>query len=329
MSDAPAFTPIDLHEFRGAPLQRRTEIGQSVDRACRSTGFLVVTNHAVPAAILDSAWQAARAFFDRPLREKMRLAPSDPREPRGYFPVAKETLTLSRGVTGPPDLKESFSSGPPEPPESLRADPDLAFFYGANSWPEQPAGFRAAWLACYRAMETLASELMVVFAAALGLPDDYFHPFFDRHVSALRALNYPPVACGSERAGARAGDHSDYGSLTILCPDPDVPGLEIEVEPGRWLAAPAVRDGFIINIGDLMQRWSNDRWTSTVHRVAAKEATGDSPRRQSIAFFHNPNHDAVIECLPTCSDERDGRRYDAVVAGDYLQSRFTATLAGD
>ena len=121
----------------------------------------------------------------------------------------------------------------------------------------------------------------------------------------------------------RAGAHTDYGSLTILKPDPDVVGLEIEIAPGQWLPAPPAADGFIVNIGDLMARWTNDRWTSTMHRV-----TGDGamPRRQSIAFFQNPNYDAVIECLPGCGSADGKATYSAVVAGDYLRERFSAAV---
>ena len=328
MIDATAFAPIDLGDFRRGGSRRRREIAHTVDDVCRSTGFLVIRNHGVPAATIDAAWQAARGFFDRPLQEKMRLAPSDPGNPRGYFPTARETLTLSRGVAGPPDLKEAFSAGPPAVPGALRDDPALAFFYGPNAWPERPRGFRDAWLDYYRAMEQLSAEIMTVFAAALGLPDDHFVPYFDHHVSALRALNYPTMAADSPLAGARAGAHSDYGSLTVLRPDPDVAGLEIEVRPGQWLAAPSVDDGFIVNIGDLMARWTNDRWRSTVHRVAPSDPAGEAPRRQSIAFFHNPGHAAVIECLPVCVEPGHEPGYTPVAAGAYLRSRFTAAVAG-
>ena len=322
---APADTlpEIDLGAFRSAPEAERRRIAATVDDVCRSVGFLIIRNHGVPASVIDDAWRAARDFFDLPLATKLELAPAEPSSPRGYFPVRRETLTLSRGVAGPADLKEAFSCGPLAPPPDAVNDQAADFFYGPNVWPSSPAGFRAVWIAYYRAMETLSAEIMSLFAVALELPTTYFESFFDHHVSALRGLNYPEDGNEGPDRGPRAGAHTDYGSLTILKPDPDVVGLEIEIAPGKWLPAPPVADGFIVNIGDLMARWTNDRWTSTMHRVTGDGAT---PRRQSIAFFQNPNYDAMIECLPGC-DSADGKTsYPAVVAGDYLRERFSAAV---
>jgi isopenicillin N synthase-like dioxygenase len=317
---------IDLGEFRSANDSERRRIGTQVDEICRNTGFLIIENHGVPAAVIEDAWRLAALFFDQPLEDKLKLAPSDPACPRGYFPLERETLTLSRGVAGPADYKEAFSCGPLAPPAGMQTDQRTGFFYGENVWPRSPAGFRAAWTACYRAMEELSAQIMSVFAVALNLPPAWFAPYFDHHVSALRGLNYPAVASGGDVHLPRAGAHTDYGSLTILRSDPAVAGLEIEIAPDEWLPAPVITDGFIVNIGDLMARWTNDRWTSTMHRVAGCTGSGAVPRRRSIAFFQNPNYDAVIECLPGCTDEDGASKYPAIVAGDYLRERFGAAV---
>lgn len=307
---------VDLDEFRRGGARERRRIATRVDDCCRDHGFLLLAGHGVDDGIIDAAWSAARAFFDRPLEEKLRLVPDTPNGTRGYFPLERETLTRSRGIEGEPDRKESFSIGA----STAYAHPADSFFAGENLWPDQPDSFETALTDYYRAMEELAFGLLELFAAALHLPRHYFRPYFDRHESALRALNYP--ATGEKRAtGARAGAHSDYGSLTILRADPEVPGLEIETAAGDWQAVAGSDAGFIVNIGDLMARWTNDRWTSTVHRVS-----GAGPRRQSIAFFQNPNADAEIACLPSVCGRRQTPRYSPVLAGRYLEERFSRAV---
>lgn len=314
---ASAAVPIvDLRAFSSGTPSERERIAADVDAGCQDAGFLIIANHGVPTAVTTAAWQAARQFFDRPLAEKSALVPDTRDGTRGYFPVQRETLSRSRGVPGEADEKEAFSTGPLRDESSTAG----AFFAGENRWPDKPAGFRDAWTDYYRAMEGLATDVMSLFAVALDLPADYFQAYFDRHESALRALNYPEISANASR-GQRAGAHSDYGSLTILKSDPVVPGLEIETADGQWRPVRCNPDNFVVNIGDLMARWTNDRWTSTVHRV-----TGSGPRRQSIAFFQNPNADAEIRCLPGCCDDSRPARYGPVTAGRYLKDRFTAAI---
>jgi isopenicillin N synthase-like dioxygenase len=155
-------------------------------------------------------------------------------------------------------------------------------------------------------MLRLADVLTRSFALALGLHEDSLVPYFDDRSSSLRVIDYP-----AGHGGARAGAHRDYGCLTII--RSDAGGLEAQTRGGEWLAVQAPPGGFVVNIGDLMQRWTGDRWVSTLHRVVGAE--GESPRRQSLVFFHNPRSDAVIETLG------DGTRYDAVTAGDYVLAR--------
>ena len=139
-------------------------------------------------------------------------------------------------------------------------------------------------------MEDLAARIMRVFAVALKLPEDYFAGVIDRPVSALRALNYPHPTVPPQPGQLRAGAHTDYGSLTILLPEAKSGGLQIFTPEQEWRPVPPVPGAFIINIGDLMALWTNDRWVSTLHRVVnpAPDAKG-STRRQSFAFFHQPN----------------------------------------
>jgi isopenicillin N synthase-like dioxygenase len=322
----PAFPTVDLARFEAAVSAERTQLGAEVDSICRTTGFLAVTGHRVPQAVIDAAWSSAKAFFDLPSDEKLKSKAPYRGYPYGYFGPEYETLAKSRGVDTPPDLKESFNGGPLAAPASV-TDPDaLAFCYAPTIWPERPEQFRAAWLAYYAAMEDLAARLMRVLAVALRLPEHYFGAFIGHPISALRALNYPEQRTTPAAGQLRAGAHSDYGSLTILLPQAGSRGLEILGPDGAWRPVPPIPGAFVINIGDLMAQWTNDRWVSTLHRVVnPPPEEGGRDRRQSLAFFHQPDWDAEITVLPSCVAPGDTAHYAPVRSGPYLMSKFRAT----
>jgi isopenicillin N synthase-like dioxygenase len=319
---------IDLGSFLHGADNKKRQVAAQLDRICRSIGFLIIDNHGVSPGVCDRAWTAAKEFFDLSLEQKLELRSDDPKCPRGYFPVAEESLAKTRGTETPPDPKECFSSGPLSAPATRAGTADFDFFYGENRWPEKPEGFREAWEDYYHAMEQLGSQIMQMLATALRVDKDYFAEFHSHHLSALRALNYPATSGDLLPGQQRAGAHSDYGSVTILKPDPSIGGLEVQLPSGDWISAPAVADAFIVNIGDLMARWTNDRWISTLHRVTspAKSPGDPAPRRQSIAYFMNPNFDARISAIPTCLDSGEKPLYPAIPAGEYLVQKFTSAL---
>ncbi len=236
-------------------------------------------------------FQVTREFFDLDMDQKDKCRAPYPGYPYGYLGPGAEALAKSRNVDTPPDLKESFNGGPLSVPAGLSDKDALSFCYAETIWPVEPAGFRTAWEAYYREMERLAVRIMRIFAVALNLPEGFFEPYIDQPISALRALNYPHQSGPIAQPGQlRAGAHTDYGSLTILLPQPETYGLEILMPSGEWSAVPPIDDAFVINIGDLMARWTNDRWVSTLHRVVNSNSNGTtSNRRQSLAFFHQPN----------------------------------------
>lgn len=323
----PRFPVFDLGRFEAAGAAERRTLAAEVDAICRNTGFLAAANHGVAGEVIDGVWSKARAFFDLAADEKQRARAPYPGYPYGYLGPELEALAKSRNINSPPDLKESFNGGPLATPESM-VDPEaLAFCYAPTIWPARPAGFAEAWSAYYRALEDLAARIMTLFALALNLPEDYFAGVIDAPVSALRALNYP-APTGVLKAGQlRAGAHTDYGSLTILLPQEGSRGLEIAMRDGGWMEAPPVPGAFIINIGDLMQRWTNDRWVSTLHRVANPSPDqGAQSRRQSLAFFHQPNWFAEIACLEACLAPGEKPKYEPVLSGPYLMSKFKATV---
>jgi len=318
---------VDLAAFLEGTDDEQRLIATEVDEICRHIGFLIVEGHGVPNNVVDEAWSATRAFFDLPLEQKLESRSPDPRCPRGYFPFAAEALAQSLGVVTPPDIKESFGIGPTGSPPRALSDEEMDFHFGENLWPAQPANLRAALTRYYDEMEALGLRMLQLFAAALRLPHDYFAKYHTAPRCALRCLNYPAVdkpPLANQRA---AGEHSDYGSFTMLKSDPKISGLEIKLPAGEWTAAPLVSDAFIVNIGDMMARWTNDRWVSTLHRVTSPQIQGGrTSRRQSMAFFHNASFDATIECIPTCSQGREPK-YEPVQAGQYLFDRFNAALA--
>jgi isopenicillin N synthase-like dioxygenase len=310
-----AFPTFDLAAFAAAQGEDRIARAHSIDRICRETGFLILTGHGVAASTIDGIWSAAQTFFAQEPEEKARVAAPYPGYPYGWLGPDREALARSKGEDTPPDLKESFNGGPLTVPPGM-TDPDaLAFCYQPTLWPDLP-GFRAAWEAYYAAMEDLAARVMSAFAEALDLAPDHFDRFIGAPISALRALHYPATTTVPLDRQQRAGAHTDYGSLTILLPQPGSRGLEIRDPSGDWIEVPAEKGVFVINIGDLMARWTADRWVSTLHRVVARP---DQPARQSLAFFHQPDWNASITPL-------DGSAaYPPVLSGPYLVNKFRST----
>ena len=243
--------------------------------------------------------------------------------------MSAESLSRSLGVNGEGDLNESFMIGDPKPksdPYYLKDEAGSHFL--PNIWPERPKEFRQIWTEYFEAVSDLATTLMRVFALALDLPEDYFDDKIDRHTGRLRVRYYPPIGENTARSQMRAGAHTDYGSLTILKPEAGRGGLQVCTKDGQWVNVPDVPGAFVINIGDLMARWTNDRWVSTLHRVVVPEDRADqSKRRQSMVFFHNPNYDATVSCIPTCCSPDNPSKYSPVSAGDYLFGKYMLAQA--
>ncbi len=185
-------------------------------------------------------------------------------------------------------------------------------FRGVNVWPDLP-GFRETLLAYYDACLSLGVGLHRAFARDLGLAEDHFAPFFTEPMATLRLLHYPPATGAAGEIGA--GAHTDYGSITLLMTDGE-PGLQARPRGGDWIDVPHLDGAFVVNIGDCLMRWTNDIYVSTPHRVLPPKR-----RRRSVAFFLDPNPDAVIAALPGTG----AARYPPVTGADYLRSRLDAT----
>lgn len=313
---------IDLDGFADGDDDLRRHIAGQIDDACRRVGFLTMTAHGIPDPMIAELERRARDFFALPLADRMAVVMPEPGYPYGYSPAEGEALNRSIGGGALPDLKATFNVGPIDPPPrplDEMDDPDERAVYSPNLWPAALPSLRPAVESYYRAMSALAATLMEGFALALGLPDDHFAGLIDRHGSALRLAHYPPLPVDADVADRfRAGAHTDYGTLTILWTD-GTPGLQVLLPDAGWTDVEPVEGGLLVNVGDLMARWSNDRWCSTMHRVMpAPGAAG----RLSIPFFHNANWDARIECLV---GDGDVARYPPTTAGRHLMGKFRAT----
>lgn len=319
---------LDLIDL-DAPLSDQAAV---MSRACSTTGFFLLPLSVIDREVADQAWDLAREFFALPTDEKQRVGFPEPGYPYGYSPMRFETLarSLDPDTDSGPDLKESFSAGPDCGQIVLADNDDESWIRSPSLWPQSPTGLRAAWEAYYRALGLVADKLMSVMAVALDLAPDYFESMIDRPITSMRAINYPEVdpAVGSSDSGGsirgksiRAGAHSDYGTLTILRTD-DVEGLEIRADDDTWIPVTPRPDSFVVNLGDSIAQWTNNRWQSTVHRVMV----GDGAPRQSFAYFHMANWNATIECLPTCLAPDEDPDYAPVQAGPWLMRKFHSTV---
>lgn len=314
---------IDIAPFRHGDAAARAAVAAAVDAACTDLGFLIVSGHGVPDALVDEMRAISRGFFDLPVEEKLALR-MPPDRYRGYIALGNEALANSMDEASPPDLKESFSIGPIDTPDDAyhrAARPGN--FFAPNLWPAEPFGFRQTWERYYREMESLSATLMRIFAMGLGMDERFFDDKIDRHITNFSVIHYPDQAAEPLPGQLRAGAHTDYGSLTIVKPDNAPGGLQVLAKDGSWADVPTLPGTFVVNIGDLMAEWTNDRWVSTLHRVVnppRDKALGS--RRISLVFFHQPNYDAMVECLEGCARDGLPPKYAPVSSGDHLRSKF-------
>ncbi|MCU1361387.1 MAG: isopenicillin synthase family oxygenase [Ilumatobacteraceae bacterium] len=312
-------------------------VADAIGAACREVGFFQIIGHGVPVPVIERARRAALAFFDLPLADRMAAARRTPDDAYGYIAIETEALTRSMVTdeASAADLKATFNAGPFDRPTTPVDDAGERWAFAPTPWPPALPELRDALEPYAFEMLQLAARLMRLFAIALRLPDDHFDSSIDQSPSALRIIDYPHLdAVALDRAGTRqlrAGAHTDYGTLTLLVQDDAPGGLEVlDPASGQWTPVPARPDAIVVNLGDLLARWTNDRWRSTLHRVVVppRDAPG-STRRQSIAFFHNANYHAVVQCLPTCLDPGERPRHPPVVAGPHLMTKFHRAVHAD
>jgi isopenicillin N synthase-like dioxygenase len=318
---------IDLAPARQGGLDERRRVARAIDVACREIGFFAITGHGVDDRVVDDLHRVAHAFFGLPRSEKLAACHPVPGTNRGYHPLGDETLAAANDVATPPDLKEYFHVGPVETTaDPYYTSPPGRRHFAPNIWPAAPAGFERAATVYYTTMSRLIVPLMRLAALALDVEETFFDGMVDRSIGTMR-LNYYPAQNRPPSAGQlRAGAHTDYGGFTILSGEQVAGGLEVLTRDGRWVEVPTSPTTFVVNIGDLLMRWTNDRWLSNMHRVV-NPPRGDGPSlpRLSVAFFNHPNYDALIACLPS----QGPPRHAPVLAGDYRDLKYAKTGLAD
>jgi isopenicillin N synthase-like dioxygenase len=310
---------VDLERTLAGDSAGRAEAGWKIHKACRETGFFYVKNHRVPKKLLTDQFHWAERFFDLPLSEKLTLHMDNSPSRAGYEPMGGQILDSQEadGEKGPPDLKESFYLGVELEENHPLASEEVRAF-GHNQWPSGLPGFRDQMLAYQSALAALANHILSLIALSLDLRADYFEPLFDVPTKTVRLIKYPPQPDVAHFNQLGAGAHTDWGAITVLAQD-DSGGLEIQNTAGDWISAPPVQGTFIVNLGDLMARWTNDLYRSTLHRVR----NGNSRRsRYSVPFFYNPRRTAIIECLPTCLMAGESPKYTTVSTAEHIDEMF-------
>jgi isopenicillin N synthase-like dioxygenase len=306
-SRARALPVIDISGLAAPDVARRAAVGRRIGQACRDRGFFYVTGHGVPQDLIDQTLAAARALFDLPDADKAAIDKSLSVANRGYEPLGGQTLEPGSA----PDLKEGFYIG-------REAEPG-GFNQGANQWPEALPDFAAVTLAYHAALTALAERLLAGLALSLDMPEDAFAAFCRDPIAVLRLLHYPPQPAAMPGQGA--GAHTDFGALTLLLQD-GVGGLEVyDRAADGWTPAPPLPGAYVVNLGDLIARWTNDRYRSTPHRVVNRSGQ----RRYSVPFFFSGAPDYRIACLPGCLGPGEAARYPPTTVQSHMQERYRQT----
>jgi len=313
---------IPVVDFAGSFSPRaedRRKVAWEVHKACREIGFFYVSNHRVPQALIDAQFECARRFFELPDEKKMAIHMKNSAATAGYEPIGGQILDSqdADAEKAPPDLKESFYCAMELPDAHPWAQKRMRGF-GHNQWPEGLGGFREQTLAYQAVVRELGDRVLAMLALSLELPEDYFVPFYDMPGTTLRLLRYPPHPRAALANQLGAGAHTDWGGVTMLTQD-GLGGLEVRNVDDEWIQATPVPGTFVINLGDLMQRWTNGLYRSNMHRVRNNSSSRD---RYSIAFFYSPRPDSRIECLPTCSDAENPPKFAACTAAEHVHEMF-------
>lgn len=301
---------IDISGLRAGDRAAAQRVGQEIERACREVGFFYIVGHGIAQTVIDRALENALAFFRQPAEEKRKVAAN--KTHRGFHALGD---ALMYGASKP-DYKEFFQIG-----LDLGADdPDVQAgqpLRGANLWPATPEAFRPAMEAYFQAVGQCGADLLRGVALSLGLAEDFFQAKYAKPLQRTQAVYYPPQdpAAGDDQFGV--APHTDFGCITLLYQD-GTGGLEVQNLAGEWVQAPPIAGSFVINVGDLLERWSNDRFKSDSHRVVNRSGK----ERISIATFYDPTYGAVIDPRDLGLRAGEEAHYPPVAAGDHILGRI-------
>jgi isopenicillin N synthase-like dioxygenase len=310
---------VDLADTHGGDPSTLKRAAWEIHKACRETGFFYVSNHGVRQALVEGQFTWARRFFDLPMEEKMSIDLKKSKSAAGYAPIARQALDSqnTNAKASPPDLKESFYFADELPDDHPFAAAGMRGF-GNNQWPRSLPGFREQMLAYQAALRKVGDHVLSLIALSIDLPAEHFVPFYDVPMKNVRLIRYPPQPADALFNQIGAGAHTDWGGITLLAQD-NLGGLEVANVAGEWLEAKPIADTFVVNLGDLMARWTNGLYKSTMHRVRNNRANKD---RYSIPFFYSPRPTAVVTCLPTCTDAAHPARFAPCTVREHMDEMF-------
>ena len=308
---------IDISGLASSDPAARRAVGDALKAACLEHGFFYCTGHGVPQGLIDAAMAQTRALFDLPMEAKLAVDKAKSPCNRGYEHLGGQTLQPG----AMPDRKEGYYIGDDLSDLDPRVQNGL-FNHGANQWPQDLPGFQAVMMGYYAALCVVSETLMRGLALSLDLPEDYFKGFTTQPMGTVRLLHYPPARPEvPDEMGA--GAHTDFGGLTILLQD-DNGGLQVKDPHGKgWIDAPPVPGAYVVNLGDMISRWTNDRYVSTLHRVINRSGN----ERYSIPFFYTGNPATQVACIPTCLKDGETPKYEPVSVLGHLQAMYARTYA--
>lgn len=305
---------IDVSGLSGSA-NDRAAVAWELRLACTNTGFFYITGHGIAAESIDRVFAQSRAFFALPMEQKLAVSMAQSSCRHGYEPLKAQTLEPD----APPDLKEGFLAG-----EDLAADHPAVrndpANIGPNQWPQQLPEFRDIMISYVGEMKKLSKTLMQGLALSLALEDTYFDDFCRDPILTLRLLHYPPQPPNSAPNEKGCGAHTDWGGITVLLQD-SAGGLQVQHVDGSWISAPPIPGTFVVNIGDLFARWTNNLYRSTLHRVINKSGRD----RYSVPFFLDGRSDHLVSCIPTCAGER--RLFPDTTVRGHLEDMVRRTYA--
>ena len=301
---------LDLAGLRAGAPGAKAKLAARLRHVFEHVGFYYVVNHGVAQAQIDDAFAAARRFHAQPLDKKLEIHLNEYNI--GYLPMRGGTTRHSAlNADNKPNVNEAFFCArdlAPDHPDVIAGKP----YRCANKWPADLPGFRATCLAYTSALETLARSLVPLYALALDLPESHFDEAFSKPMFKLRMTHYPPQDAAADNEFGLA-PHTDTSFMTLLAPNA-VAGLSIRLPSGRWIDAPAIEGAFLVNGGDMLRRWTNDRFLATPHRVLNRSGA----ERYAIPFFFDCWAEHVMECLPTCTGPDNPPRYEPLTYVEYM-----------
>jgi isopenicillin N synthase-like dioxygenase len=319
-----AIPNIDISPFLAGSANGRAQVVADVKKACEQVGFFMISGHGVANDLIRHIRNVSYQFFDLPIEQKSKSA-CDPKivGASGFEVMGKTALARTIGKSTPPDYREAYkiTSVDVKEDDPYYQSEYAAKFFPPTIWPEQPADFRSTYEEYYRAMQRLSIYIMRIFALALDLDEHFFDDKIDKAVNRLNAVMYPAQTELPADGQLRAGEHTDYGTLTILLAEDKPGGLQVRLRSGDWVNVCPPEGAFVINIGDMMMHWTNDHWISNLHRVANPPREFADVPRLSIVFFQKPNYNAEIKCIEAYAGEATTAKYQPMTAGEHWYAK--------